>query len=161
MHVKEQNTKGRNNQQIYRWLMLWSECILPKGICWNLNFWLLATPWTVAEQVPLCMEFSRKEYWSGLLFPSPGDLTDPEIEPGSLALQADSLLSEPPGKTFWNTFIKTSSTVTIQNFKYKRCYSAFSGHPWQPLLKCSYWINRSGFLTCSSISVLLAFRYTA
>ena len=63
---------------------------------------LFATPWTVAFQAPLCMEFSRKEYWSGLLFPSPGDLTDPEIEPGSLALQADSLLSEPPGKTFWN-----------------------------------------------------------
>ena len=56
----------------------------------------LRPPWTgssVAEQVPLCMEFSRQEYWSGLLFPSPRDLTDPEFEPGSPALQADSLLS--------------------------------------------------------------------
>ena len=44
------------------------------------------------------MEFSRQEYWSGLLFPSPGELPDPEIKPGSPALQADSLLSEPPGK---------------------------------------------------------------
>ena len=44
------------------------------------------------------MEFSRQEYWSGLLFPSPGDLPDPGIESGSLALQADSLPSEPPGK---------------------------------------------------------------
>ena len=39
-----------------------------------------------------------QEYWSGLPFPSPGDLPDPGIEPGSLALQTDSLLSEPPGK---------------------------------------------------------------
>ena len=44
------------------------------------------------------MGFSSQEYWSGLPFPSPGDLPDPEIEPGSPALQADSLPSEPPGK---------------------------------------------------------------
>ena len=43
------------------------------------------------------MEFSRPEYWSGQPFPSPGDLPDPGIEPGSPALQADSLPSEPPG----------------------------------------------------------------
>ena len=44
------------------------------------------------------MGFSRQEYWSGLLFPSPGDLPDPRIEPRSPALQADALPSEPPGK---------------------------------------------------------------
>ena len=44
------------------------------------------------------MGFSRQEYWSGLPFPSPGDVPDPGIEPGSLVLQADALLSEPPGK---------------------------------------------------------------
>ena len=44
------------------------------------------------------MEFSRQEYWSGLPFPSPGNPLDPAMEPGSLALQGDSLLSEPPGK---------------------------------------------------------------
>ena len=44
------------------------------------------------------MEFFRQEYWSELPFPSPGDLPDPEIEPRSPALQADSLPSEPPGK---------------------------------------------------------------
>ena len=59
---------------------------------------LFATPWTVAYQAPPSMGFSRKEYWSGLPFPSPGDLPDPEIEPRSPALQADSLPSEPPGK---------------------------------------------------------------
>ena len=56
------------------------------------------TPWTIACQAPLSMEFSRQEYWSGLPFPSPGDLPDPGIEHTSPALQADSLLSEPPGK---------------------------------------------------------------
>ena len=49
-------------------------------------------------QAPLSMEFSRQEYWSGLPFPSPGDHPDPGIEPGSPALLADSLLSEPPEK---------------------------------------------------------------
>ena len=58
------------------------------------------TPWTVARQAPLSGGFSRQEYWSGLPFPSPGDLLDPGIEPGSPALQADSLLSEPPGKPY-------------------------------------------------------------
>ena len=55
-------------------------------------------PWTVAHQAPLSMGFSRQEYWSGLSFPSPGDLPDPGIEPGFPALEADSLPSEPPGK---------------------------------------------------------------
>ena len=59
---------------------------------------LFATLWTVARQAPLSMGFPRQEYWSGLSFPSPGDLPNPGIEPSSPALQADSLLSEPPGK---------------------------------------------------------------
>ena len=60
--------------------------------------WLFATPWIVACQTPLSMGFSRQEYWNGLPLPSPGDLPDPGIEPGSPALQADSLPFEPPGK---------------------------------------------------------------
>ena len=59
---------------------------------------LFAIPWTIAHQVPLSMGFSRQEYWSALPFPSPGDIPDPEIEPLSPTLQADSLLSELPGK---------------------------------------------------------------
>ena len=55
-----------------------------------------ATPWTVAHQAPLSMGFPRQEYWSGLPFPSPGDLPNPGIELGSPALQADSLLTELP-----------------------------------------------------------------
>ena len=53
----------------------------------------LATPQTVACQAPLSMGFSRQEYWNGLPFPSPGDLPNPGIKPGSLALQI-SLLTE-------------------------------------------------------------------
>ena len=58
---------------------------------------LFATPWTVAYQAPPSVGFSRQEYWSGLPFPSPGDLSNPGSEPGSPALQADVLTSEPPG----------------------------------------------------------------
>ena len=59
---------------------------------------LFATPWTVAYQASLSMVFSRQRYWSGLPFPSPGDLLDPRIEPWSPTLQADALPSEPPGE---------------------------------------------------------------
>ena len=61
---------------------------------------LFSTPWTVTYQAPPSMGFSRQEYWSGLPFPSPGDLPNPGIEPGAPALQADALTSEPPGKPF-------------------------------------------------------------
>ena len=57
---------------------------------------VFATPWTGAHQAPLSMKFSRQEYWSGLPFPSPGDLLNPRIKLLSPTLQADSLLSEPP-----------------------------------------------------------------
>ena len=57
----------------------------------------LVTPWTIACQAPLSMGFSRQEYWRGFSFPSPGDLPDPGIEPGSSALQVDSLLTELEG----------------------------------------------------------------
>ena len=60
--------------------------------------WLFATLWTVAYKAPPTMGFSRQEYWSGLPFPSPGDLPNPGIKPGSPALEADALTSEPPGK---------------------------------------------------------------
>ena len=59
---------------------------------------LFATLWTVASQASPSMGFSRQEYWSGLPFPSPGDLPNPAIKPGSPALEADALTSEPPGK---------------------------------------------------------------
>ena len=65
-------------------------CVLVAQLCPT-----LCDPRTVAHQAPLSMEFSRQEYWSGLPFPSPGHLPNPEIESRSPTLQADSLLSEP------------------------------------------------------------------
>ena len=58
----------------------------------------LATSWTVAYQDSLSMEFLRQEQWSGLLFPSPGDLPDPEIELTSPALAGRFFTTDPPGK---------------------------------------------------------------
>ena len=67
---------------------------------------LSETPWTVAYQASPSMGFCRQEYWSGLPFPSPGDLPNPGIEPRYPTLEADTLTSEPPGKPFiignWN-----------------------------------------------------------
>ena len=62
---------------------------------------LFGNPWTIAYQPPPSIGFSRQEYWNGLPFPSPGDLPNPGIDPGSLALQTDALPSEPPGKLYW------------------------------------------------------------
>ena len=61
----------------------------------------LATPGTVARQAPLSRGFPREEYWSGLPFPSPGDLSDPEMEPVSPAWQADSLPLSYLGRNFY------------------------------------------------------------
>ena len=72
----------------------WSVCVLVTKSC------LFATPLTIAHQAPLFMEFSKQEYWSGLPFPSSGDLPNPEMEPGSPTLQTDYLLSESLGKPF-------------------------------------------------------------
>ena len=66
----------------------------------------LETPWTGACQAPLSMGFSWQAYWSGLPFPSPGDLSDPEIEPGSPALWEDSLLTELRGKTLMENTVQ-------------------------------------------------------
>ena len=62
---------------------------------------LFATARTVAHQAPLSKEFSRQEYWSGLPFPSPGDLPNPGTESRAPALQADSLLTESPKCSTW------------------------------------------------------------
>ena len=79
---------------------------------------LFATPGTVAHQAPLSMEYSRQEYWSGLPFPTPGDLPDPGIEPRSPALQADALPSEPQGSP-----AKIDNTCIIETKGQQRCLS--------------------------------------
>ena len=77
---------------------------------------LLATLWTVAYQAPPSMGFSRQEYWSGLPFPSPGDLPNPGTEPRSPALEADALISEPPGKH------PPKKSIGLYKFKYIYIY---------------------------------------
>ena len=67
-------------------------------LSWFSCVWLFGTPWTIACQAPLSMGFSRQESWSGLPFLSPGDLSNPGIEPRSPALQMDSLPAEPTQK---------------------------------------------------------------
>ena len=74
-----------------------SKCSLPLFSCFS-RVWLCAASWIAACQAPLFMGFPGKNTWSGLPFPSPGDFPDSGIEPGSPALQVDSLLPEPPGK---------------------------------------------------------------
>ena len=64
--------------------------------------WLFATLWTIACQAPLFMQFSRQEYWNGLLFPSPGDLPNSGIEPTYPALADGFFTTQPPGKTWCN-----------------------------------------------------------
>ena len=71
-----------------------------------------ATPWAVAYQAPLSVGFSRQEYWSGQLFPSPGDLPNPGTEPRSPTLQVDSLPSKPPWK-LWNQTVADTKMVFV------------------------------------------------
>ena len=103
--------------------------------------WLFGTPWTVAHQDPLSMGFSRQEYWSGLPFPSPGDLPLPGIEPRSPTLKADTLTSEPPGKPVcFCIYVPLDSlscdTLYINVYIYMYvCYSHVSNSSWPRGLK--------------------------
>ena len=83
-----------------------------------------ATPWTIAHQIPLSVGFSRQEYCSGLPFPSPRDLPDPGIKPGSPSLQADALTSEPPGKP--RSVVKYLQHFYLSVFKAKFRFSPYS-----------------------------------
>ena len=65
---------------------------------------LFVTPWTVAHQAPLSIGFPRQESWSGLPFPSPGDLPDPGIKPRLPALAGGFFTTEPPGKTILSQY---------------------------------------------------------
>ena len=93
---------------------------------------LFTTLWTVAHQASLSIGFSRQEYWSGLPFPSSRNLPNPWIEPRSRALQADSLLSEPPGKPtqghsaffIWSNYLKKFLCIQDSHFFPLSSYSA-------------------------------------
>ena len=105
------------------------------------HVWLFATPWTIAHQAPLSMEFSRQEYWSGLPFPSPGDLSNPGIKLGSPTLQADALPSEPPGKPYtpkeliWKEKKKSKKNQGLHSITVKKdepipCFKCWLPHCW-------------------------------
>ena len=85
-----------------------------------------ATPWTVACLAPLSMGFSRQDWWSGLPFPSPGDLPNPGTEPESPVLQADALLSEPPGKPLKRKGPSFFCTA-VRGCKVSKCCSPWCG----------------------------------
>ena len=76
---------------------------------------LFAIPWTVAYQAPPSMGFSRQQYWSGLPFPSPGDLPNPGIDPGSPSFQADALTSEP---LMWKSYINVPLSRKQSDLKF-------------------------------------------
>ena len=89
---------------------------------------LFVSPWTVACQAPPSMGFSRQEYWSGVLFPFPGDLPDPGIKPRSPALQVDSLPSEPPGNPWCKYRCNRKPPKNFQNGGMPR----YSNSLWEP-----------------------------
>ena len=99
-----------------------SECVQSPQSCLTLTI-----PWTVAHQAPQSVGFSRQEYWNGLPFPSSGDLPNPGIKPEPPALQADSLLSEPPGQTSYrDAGLKSKGRnfpYHLQNITVKRNFS--------------------------------------
>ena len=108
----------------------------------------LATAQTVAHQAPLCMGFSGQEYWSGLPFPSPGDLPDPVCEPGSPALQADSLPTELQGKPTVVPCWLSVENIAVISWVLRRLSSLKDFHlefPW-----C--WGNTSSLITIISAS---------
>ena len=87
--------------------------------------WLFLTPWTVARQAPLSMEFSRQEYWSGLSFPPLGYLPDPEIEPGSPeapALTREFFTPEPPGKPPFPQLLWLNETLLSKGLFFLKVY---------------------------------------
>ena len=76
-----------------------------------------ATLWTIVCQASLSMRFPRKEHWSGLPFPSPGELSYPEIEPTSPALTSGFFITEPPGKPIDNIF-NQRNPISLSVFKH-------------------------------------------
>ena len=108
------------------------------------------TPWTINRQDPLSTEISRQEYWSGLPFPSPGDLPNSGIEPGSSTLQADSLLPEPQGKPrgsysqamVFAVVMYRCETWTIKKAEHQRI-DAFKLWCWRRFLRVPWTTRRS------------------
>ena len=103
-------------------------------------------PWTGAHQVSLSMGFSRQEYWSGLPFPSPGDCLSPGIEPGSPALQADSLPSEPQETEMHGTWHPIKGKLACHKLQpnFSRCLRKHYGKTQCSLRKMAFHFCGSG-----------------
>ena len=111
LHNKREHLLGKQHLQNLTGNQL-SCCCLIAQLCPTLGH-----PWTVAWQAPLSMGFPRQEYWTGLPFPSPGDLPNPGIEARSVTSQADSLPSEPQGNMVGISKLeKISTAVTYPEF---------------------------------------------
>ena len=128
---------------VFPWTSTFFLCELQENCLTFLNYstvlylvacvWHFVTPWTAAHQALLFMRFSRQGYWSGLPFPSPGDLPDPGIKPGSPAQQADSLPTELRGKPYGlNGLYSTKSFILY----FLPCFFLSSFHP--PFLSFFY-----------------------
>ena len=121
--------------------------------------WLFVTPWTVAHQVPLSMEFSRREYWSGLPFPFPGDLPHPGTEPRSPVFQADSLSFEPPRMSLlsprWPLIITLLCLLLSLVISVTCTLLSFLLPTWLPLFSLLFQITF--FLCLTKVSVLQDF----
>ena len=87
----------------------WLTCV---RVCLLSPVWLSATPWTGAHQAPLSMGFSKQDYWSGLSFPTPGDLPRPEMEPASSTLAGRHFTTLPPGKPEWLPYAESKTEFT-------------------------------------------------
>ena len=107
------------------------------------HVWLFATPWTVACQAPMSMEFSKQEYWSGLLFLSLGNLLPPGVEPRSPALQTDSWPSEPPRSPSIFTTIAPNNAFFLRTLKVIHWI----------VLQCELFFHVNAFYTLFDISI--------
>ena len=113
------------------------------------HVWLFATPWTVACQAPLSMEFSRQEHWSKLPFPTPGDLPDPGIELMSLELADWFFTTELPENTAeapWQSPLPSNSQAWLQAF-------VLVGTSGDKLIICDVTASHFPLMNCSTLSL--------
>ena len=114
------------------------------------HFWLSVTPWSVSHQPPLSMGCSRQEYWSGSLFSSPGDLSDPRTELKPLELQVDRLLSVPPEKPLFGTREIDAKYLLIHSLDLQNSLMRYvlllSPHLWNEKTETQvcHWANTAG-----------------
>ena len=129
--------------------------------------WLFVAPRPVGRPAPLSMGFSRPVYWSGLPFPSPGDLPNSGIKPGSPALQADSLPPEPPGGPYSYLFqpiLKFLLYNLCNHFKFQDCFLIFIFHFFEGDV-CSQFLRTIIriiwiFSVCFPVFVLISFYWS-